>query len=107
MVGDRLKGLRQQLGLSQEALARLVGVSFPTINRWESSDRVSGPHGTILVLLLALEAAARVEPRLGRLLAEWAPMGQAYVLHSILSITQAARTEMGSVRPRRSSGGKR
>jgi predicted ATPase/DNA-binding CsgD family transcriptional regulator/DNA-binding XRE family transcriptional regulator len=35
-VGGRLKSLRQGLGLSQEQLAHRIGVSFATVNRWES-----------------------------------------------------------------------
>ena len=35
-VGERLRDLRRHLGLSQEQLARRLGVSFATVNRWES-----------------------------------------------------------------------
>jgi predicted ATPase/DNA-binding CsgD family transcriptional regulator/DNA-binding XRE family transcriptional regulator len=35
-VGERLRQLRRRLGLSQEQLARRLGVSFATVNRWES-----------------------------------------------------------------------
>src|ERR1700721_1290395 len=35
-VGERLRELRRRLGLSQEQLARRLGVSFATVNRWES-----------------------------------------------------------------------
>jgi len=43
---ERLRRLRSGLGLSQEQLARQLGVSFATVNRWESgrtrmSDRAS------------------------------------------------------------------
>ncbi len=31
-----LKEVRQQLGISQEDLARELGVSFATVNRWEN-----------------------------------------------------------------------
>jgi len=34
---DQVKGIRQQLGLSQEELAHTLGVSFATVNRWENS----------------------------------------------------------------------
>ena len=42
MVGDKrdypalVGALREQMGLSQEDLARELGVSFGTINRWEN-----------------------------------------------------------------------
>ena len=35
-VGERLRHLRRRLGVSQEQLARRLGVSFATVNRWES-----------------------------------------------------------------------
>jgi len=31
-----LKEIRRQLGLSQEDLARSIGVSYATVNRWEN-----------------------------------------------------------------------
>jgi len=33
-----VKEIRKQLGLSQEALARELGVSFATVNRWENAQ---------------------------------------------------------------------
>ncbi len=33
---DEIKGLRQQCLLSQEAFAKEIGVSFATVNRWET-----------------------------------------------------------------------
>ncbi|HTZ92845.1 MAG TPA: helix-turn-helix transcriptional regulator, partial [Streptosporangiaceae bacterium] len=35
-VAARLRFMRGSLGLSQEQLARRLGVSFATVNRWES-----------------------------------------------------------------------
>lgn len=35
MNGEEIKDIRQKLGISQEALAHLIGVSFQTVNRWE------------------------------------------------------------------------
>ena len=35
MNGIEIKSLRSRLGLTQEALAPIVGVSTQTINRWE------------------------------------------------------------------------
>lgn len=34
--GDNLKAIRQELGLSQTDLAKMVEVSFKTISHWES-----------------------------------------------------------------------
>jgi predicted ATPase/DNA-binding NarL/FixJ family response regulator len=59
-VAARLRTLRSSLGLSQEQLARRLGVSFATVNRWESgrtrlSDRA-------LAALAELEANAAARP---------------------------------------------
>lgn len=35
-IAVELKKLRQQQGWSQEDLARKIGVSFATVNRWEN-----------------------------------------------------------------------
>ena len=35
-IAEKLKKLRQQQGWSQEDLARNLGVSFATVNRWEN-----------------------------------------------------------------------
>jgi len=35
---DRIKGLRVDLGLTQQALAGKLGVSFATVNRWENDQ---------------------------------------------------------------------
>ena len=35
-IADELKKMRQQRGWSQEDLARALGVSFATVNRWEN-----------------------------------------------------------------------
>jgi len=36
MLSDKLKQYRSKLGLSQEQLARNLGVSLNTVQRWES-----------------------------------------------------------------------
>lgn len=36
---DQVKQLRTQLSCSQEELARELGVSFATVNRWENGHR--------------------------------------------------------------------
>ena len=35
MLGVYLREVREKLGLSQEDLARMLNVSFATVNRWE------------------------------------------------------------------------
>jgi transcriptional regulator with XRE-family HTH domain len=36
-IDDILKSIRVELGISQETLARDLGVSFSSLNRWENS----------------------------------------------------------------------
>lgn len=40
---EKIRKARKSLNLSQEALARKIGVSWVTISRWERG--VSQPHG--------------------------------------------------------------
>lgn len=54
---DRLTTIRTKLGLSQEQMARLLGVSFASVNRWEGGH--SSPTGPTRDLYLALDAAIR------------------------------------------------
>jgi predicted ATPase/DNA-binding CsgD family transcriptional regulator/DNA-binding XRE family transcriptional regulator len=53
-VAARLRFLRSSLGLSQEQLARQLGVSFATVNRWESGRTQLSPRA--LTALAELEA---------------------------------------------------
>lgn len=39
-IGKRLKALRTERGMSAKALAEEIGVSYPTIYRWENGDRI-------------------------------------------------------------------
>jgi transcriptional regulator with XRE-family HTH domain len=54
---DRLAAIRKRLNLSQEQMARLLGVSFASVNRWESGH--SSPTGPTRDLYLAIDAALR------------------------------------------------
>ncbi len=59
-VAARLRALRGSLGLSQEQLARRLGVSFATVNRWESGR--TGLSDRALAALTELEAQAAARP---------------------------------------------
>jgi len=43
MDKEAIKGLRQKLGLSQEGLARKLGVSVLTVRRWEKGTYKPSP----------------------------------------------------------------
>ena len=53
----RLTLIRSKLGMSQEQMARLLGVSFASVNRWEGGH--SSPTGPTRDLYLAIDAAIR------------------------------------------------
>jgi superfamily II DNA or RNA helicase/DNA-binding XRE family transcriptional regulator len=61
---EQIRRLRARLGLTQAALAKELGVSFPTINRWEKGK--SRPSqlswNQILKLAGAVDAASVAEP---------------------------------------------
>ena len=54
---EQLSGIRTRLGMTQEQMARLLGVSFASVNRWEAGH--SSPTGPTLDLYQALNAAIR------------------------------------------------
>jgi transcriptional regulator with XRE-family HTH domain len=55
--GDALRAARLALGLSQEQLARRLGVSFATVNRWERGrTRPTGSAAAGVKGVLALAA---------------------------------------------------
>lgn len=53
----RLIRVRKKLKLPQEHMARILGVSFASVNRWEGGH--SAPAGPTLDLYLALDGALR------------------------------------------------
>ena len=57
LSSGKLAALRKELGLSQEQMARLLNVSFASVNRWERDH--SSPGGPVLDLYFALDAALR------------------------------------------------
>jgi DNA-binding transcriptional regulator YiaG len=55
-----IKALRQRLGLTQQAFASLLGLSFVSVNKWENEG--STPTGLSAVLLELLESALGRHP---------------------------------------------
>ena len=52
MKPRQVKSLRKKLGLPQEQLASLLGLSFATVNRWENGQTTPSGLGLILLQLL-------------------------------------------------------
>ncbi len=49
MTPDTIRSLRQSLGLTQEALARKLGVSWNTVARWESGLHAPDKYNDMLL----------------------------------------------------------
>lgn len=60
-LADRLRAFREQHGLTQEELARALGVSWSTLARWEG-ERQPPEHPQLLELALC-ELARRLKRR--------------------------------------------
>jgi len=58
----RLRRLRASLGLSQEQLARRLGVSFATVNRWEAGRTRMSARASVALAEFEAELAAADEP---------------------------------------------
>jgi transcriptional regulator with XRE-family HTH domain len=67
LTPERLTEIRVTLDLSQERMARLLGVSFASVNRWEGAH--SFPMGATLDIYRALDAALKAGHRPDRILA--------------------------------------
>lgn len=61
MNSVEIKEIRERLGLTQEALAHVLGVSFQTINRWERG--LFKPSKLALDKLKQLEEKEKVNGR--------------------------------------------
>lgn len=58
-IGDWVRRLRQEMGLTQEKFAAKLGVTFPTVNRWENKRATPS--------LLAMEKIEALAKRLGKM----------------------------------------
>lgn len=56
-IGKLVRSLRLETGLTQEKLAAQLGVTFPTVNRWENHRATPSP--------LAVEKIEKMVQRLG------------------------------------------
>lgn len=57
MTSSSVKSLRTKLGMTQQAFASLLGLSFVSVNKWENGG--STPTGLSAVLLSLLKSALR------------------------------------------------
>lgn len=52
-IGNLIRSLREELGLTQEKFAAKIGVTFPTVNRWENKRATPSPLALEKIELLA------------------------------------------------------
>ena len=64
MTPEEIKALRLRLEWTQEHMARELGVSFPTVNRWEKGK--AKPSSLAVQALERLERRAGVQDEQGR-----------------------------------------
>ena len=67
MDAKDIKRIRLTLGMSQEKLARVVGVSFCTVNRWERSRTVPSPMALKALIKLKDKAISNEQRNMMRL----------------------------------------
>ena len=79
----RLAQIRSALGLSQEGMARLLGVAFASVNRWENGH--SSPTGTVFEVYRALDLALKAGKTARQILGN-EPTDQGRLLHRIFQI---------------------
>ena len=60
-AAELVRSLRSGLGLTQEELARKLGVSFSTVNGWE--NRKHSPHPVFLRQIREMDAAVTSQPK--------------------------------------------
>lgn len=59
-IGQRIRLMRERLGLTQEKLAARLGVAFPTVNRWENGHTQPSPLALKQIEALLSESDLRM-----------------------------------------------
>ena len=49
--GEEIKKIRKSLKMTQKAFSEFIGVSVPTVERWESQEQVTGPVVPLVEIL--------------------------------------------------------
>ena len=88
---ERIQRLRTRLGLSQEQLARQLGVSFATVNRWESGRTQMSARASRALAEFETRAAAEGPPTAGLPVAQSSFIGRATELTELGEIIKRSR----------------
>ncbi len=89
--GGRIQRLRTRLGLSQEQLARQLGVSFATVNRWESGRTQMSARASRALAEFEARAAAEGPPTAGLPVAQSSFIGRAAEVTELSQLIAASR----------------
>lgn len=65
-IGELIRSLRQELKLTQEQFAGMVGVVFTTVNRWEKGHAHPSPMAMKIIVMKLNELEERGERLLGQ-----------------------------------------
>jgi DNA-binding transcriptional regulator YiaG len=65
-VGKLIRELRLKTGLTQEQFAAVLGVTFPTVNRWENGRNQPSPIAMKQIEKMLLEMADRGQELLAK-----------------------------------------
>lgn len=65
-VGKLIRELRLQTGLTQEQFAAVLGVTFPTVNRWENGRNQPSPIAMKQIEKMLLEMGDRGQELLAK-----------------------------------------
>jgi transcriptional regulator with XRE-family HTH domain len=88
---ERIQRLRTRLGLSQEQLARQLGVSFATVNRWESGRTQMSARASRALAEFEVRAAAEGPPTAGLPVAQSSFIGRPTELTELGEIIKTSR----------------
>jgi len=83
MKPEEIRALREHLQLTQEVFARILGVSFVTVNRWEKGkSEPSGDYARVLQTLRQLTAGDSPRP-----LIDWKRVGALSAMAAVAGVS--------------------
>lgn len=72
-IGNLVRELRQAMNLSQEKFADAIGMTFPSINRWENGHAIPSPLALQQIETLLRQLGDRGEALRAKYLSEGEP----------------------------------
>lgn len=90
MTGEDVRAMRERCHLTQEGLARILKVSFVTVNRWERHD--IEPISCVATFVNALNLASLADPEIVRRISDWSERGEFYFWARIFKLAHEYQT---------------